>query len=1506
MEKIALLPGGFKPPHAGHYNMAKWLAKNTDANTVVVKVGAKEREGITRDISLELWDLYRSTDSDPAAQKLTILPATSPSPVRDVYDFIEFEAPENSTVYLGLGEKDREDKRYANIGKFAEPKGINFETTLVPPQAGGVSGTQMRGFIKDGDKDSFKKYLPDHLTDEQKDQAWNLVSSVIVKETFSSLFNEYHQNLINEDIKDYGHVKEYNLDLTNSYNYSNNGDFWVFYDDVNDLDIYAKLKANKGYKEFKFYPDPQSGIGFGKLKHHNPKNLNTIFNIFLNEVLPNNPKVLIQPADNIRYRLFKALINNNLSQDDYNVYLSNNDDPVDGSPKIIVTQKTPIKEETTQGKTLYAFDLDDTLITSNSQVIIKNKNTGEITKLTPAQYATYVPKEEDEIDFQEFAKLINPQAISKNFQDFAKILKVVSGKPNATAIILTARQPEVQTDVNAFLDQYNLDNIQIHAVGSSDPQAKAKVVQDYIDNGYDKIRFYDDAVKNVKAIQALELTNQGVDILAKKVAFNTGLSEMMAGTMNKQELAKHQKNLKKLNKVFRKQGDQMVPVPDYIKGTLTRKLYEKENQKEAYGIQSPIYRAKDVSDVAFHLGKIYGGDNPAKKKSIKESQTYVLDTPKYNNLPVDKVYYQLSSLVKEIKLTKDNATEIIGTPTKGDFKVGEIEYTYNIVKKSSPYKDNEDFYLIEFDEKGGKGDSEPTKNAKESYIKILSTLYKVILNFLEKEQPTYFGISALDKSGYWNVYNQLTKQNQIPGYSRKDAGLKFTTNSEETGKMVILKKNQNMKETKLFSKEWWGGVIDEILTEGGAAGHMAHPFDLPNVTKGSDLIQTFEKAADSLEKEPGSVKIDGVNASIRLGNFDGKRQFVMDRGSKKELDIKGVTKDDLEARFGAGHGMIKAGGDVLDIFNDALKTTQPELTKLGLWDDPNIMFNMEYVTGKTNVQEYEKNFLAIHGLLKIEMKEVEGKRGTLTQRVTTEQPYNTADLQSYLNKLVPFAEKKGFEVYGSVPTTFTKSPDFNKVLNTQYTIEFTNKKETKSLKNWLKDVDYIPKTDRLKMNLETGGTKDVGALSKQVYFAVFGGENVEDLFDNEQDIKKAIQGAITYLATEKLGDAILDVLDSPMGSVNNHEGVVIRDKSISPNPFKITGKFITGGVSSQFQQKENINENEETINFDIEDIRGYKVVLATLNDKIVGKLRLIPYPEYYQVENVLVDKDLRGMGIGKNLYLLARKELGKPIHSDKYRTPDAEYLWKSLVKSGDAQAVEGGIYVMKEETNPPQYNVADEIGISMYTSDLRENKVPYDKITNDITRQIYDILALYNEGDMPYGQAYEEDLELNFPTMGGIEPLDATITIIPKRRSIYAHEITGEADENGIYIRVEFLKDELPEILNDMMPYIKGVVRHELEHIGQYYTQNDPKTRDLFEPDSYVEAQTFEEYTLKPEEINAYVKELNRIRKTQNISFRDALKNYFRDYKENFRSEAGMRATMKAWLQRAKELKIID
>ena len=368
-----------------------------------------------------------------------------------------------------------------------------------------------------------------------------------------------------------------------------------------------------------------------------------------------------------------------------------------------------------------------------------------------------------------------------------------------------------------------------------------------------------------------------------------------------------------------------------------------------------------------------------------------------------------------------------------------------------------------------------------------------------------------------------------------------------------------LNETRLFSKDWW---LD-ILTEGGAAGHMAHPFNLSSVNSGKDLKNLFIKASNSLQSNPGSVKIDGVNSSIRLIDLDGQKQFVMDRGSKKSLDIKGITKTDLEDRFKPGHGMVKVGGDVLDMFNEALPSIQNDLINLGAWDDPNILFNMEYVSGKTNVQDYKSNFIAIHGLNRMEMiDEPSAKTGKmLTKRFSTEFSYDKAALQSLLDNLTPIAKKRGFEVYGSVPTEMTNKPNFLAALSKNYTVEFTEGNKTQSLDRWLNELNNIPEEDFIFINID-GTRKKVGAVSKQVYLAILQGENVDDLFEDDRD--KAIEGFITYLATEKLGDEVLKVLDSPMGSVEDHEGVVIRDKNITNEPFKITGKFILGGMVSDF------------------------------------------------------------------------------------------------------------------------------------------------------------------------------------------------------------------------------------------------------------------------------------------------------------------------------------------------------
>jgi len=171
----------------------------------------------------------------------------------------------------------------------------------------------------------------------------------------------------------------------------------------------------------------------------------------------------------------------------------------------------------------------------------------------------------------------------------------------------------------------------------------------------------------------------------------------------------------------------------------------------------------------------------------------LLDIEKFNSRSslLNNLSTQLHELkINEITLNPENAVETNGDLYDGSFKIGDIEYTYSVKNMPSPYKDNELFYNIQFDERhNNKSSNEPTGNAKENYIKILSTIYKIILNFIEKEKPKYIGISSLDKSGYWNIYNNLTKTNKLPGYSRKDVGLDFTTKSGDKGKFIVLKRN---------------------------------------------------------------------------------------------------------------------------------------------------------------------------------------------------------------------------------------------------------------------------------------------------------------------------------------------------------------------------------------------------------------------------------------------------------------------------------------------------------------------------------------------------------------------------------------------------------------------------------------------------------------------------------------------------------------------------------------------
>ena len=103
-------------------------------------------------------------------------------------------------------------------------------------------------------------------------------------------------------------------------------------------------------------------------------------------------------------------------------------------------------------------------------------------------------------------------------------------------------------------------------------------------------------------------------------------------------------------------------------------------------------------------------------------------------------------------------------------------------------------------------------------------------------------------------------------------------------------------------------------------------------------------------------------------------------------------------------------------------------------------------------------------------------------------------------------------------------------------------------------------------DFKTKDGKSISELSKDVLIKISEGTNLEDYVADPKDYQGVIDGFVIYMATMKLGDAILSKLSSPLGPVSEHEGIVIRDERISSAPFKITGKFILGGLASSFKK----------------------------------------------------------------------------------------------------------------------------------------------------------------------------------------------------------------------------------------------------------------------------------------------------------------------------------------------------
>jgi len=183
------------------------------------------------------------------------------------------------------------------------------------------------------------------------------------------------------------------------------------------------------------------------------------------------------------------------------------------------------------GKVLRVFDFDDTLAKSVSYIYVKHKD-GSETKMDPAEYAKYEPKQGDSFDFRDFNRMLNnPQVIKKNMALLQKMLS--SGHKKVT--ILTARTLGFPIR-KFFKDKYGLD-VYVVALGDANPQAKADWIEKHIKSGYTDIAFMDDSIKNVKAVAALQDKYPNIrlkSILAVEHLSHSETKELLEGYISDQ------------------------------------------------------------------------------------------------------------------------------------------------------------------------------------------------------------------------------------------------------------------------------------------------------------------------------------------------------------------------------------------------------------------------------------------------------------------------------------------------------------------------------------------------------------------------------------------------------------------------------------------------------------------------------------------------------------------------------------------------------------------------------------------------------------------------------------------------------------------------------------------------------------------------------------------------------------------------------------------------------------
>ena len=211
----------------------------------------------------------------------------------------------------------------------------------------------------------------------------------------------------------------------------------------------------------------------------------------------------------------------------------------------------------------------------------------------------------------------------------------------------------------------------------------------------------------------------------------------------------------------------------------------------------------------------------------------------------------------------------------------------------------------------------------------------------------------------WSAKGTKDEKAKLKPSDAKDTGLPVQRQKadDEVGQLNLIDKQKRLHEKFDITKE-----VKKLLTEGGAYGHLNHPFDDNNLTFNDFKKMIVNTLQGNLSKEkPVTEKTDGQNIMISWRN--GRLIAARNKGHLRDRGASALTTAGISKMFAGRGDLHKAFAGAMVDLEDAISALSDK-QKEKIFKEGEHFMSLEIIYPKTaNVIPYEKSLLIFHGVI---------------------------------------------------------------------------------------------------------------------------------------------------------------------------------------------------------------------------------------------------------------------------------------------------------------------------------------------------------------------------------------------------------------------------------------------------------------------------------------------------------------------------------------------------------------